>query len=189
MGNKKPHAVFVPFPSQSHITPMLNLAKLFHHKGFHITFVNTEYNHRCLLRTRGPNSLDGLPDFHFRAIPDGLPSCDSKATQGRNIPSLFYSTSRNCLAPLCSVISEINSSGGVIPPVSCIVGDGLMTFTVFAARQFGIPIATFWTASACGCLGYMQYAKLVEHGLLPFKGISNKTPFSQCHLLTTPSLC
>uniref|UniRef100_A0A0A0K1Z5 Glycosyltransferase n=1 Tax=Cucumis sativus TaxID=3659 RepID=A0A0A0K1Z5_CUCSA len=165
-GKHQPHAVFVPYPSQGHISPMLKLAKLFHHKGFHITFVNTEYNHRRLLRSRGPNSLDGLPDFHFRAIPDGLPPSDGNSTQ--HVPSLCYSTSRNCLAPFCSLISEINSSG-TVPPVSCIIGDGIMTFTVFAAQEFGIPTAAFWTASACGCLGYMQYAKLVEQGLVPFK--------------------
>lgn len=164
--NQKPHAMLVPHPSQGHITPMLKLAKLLHHKGFHITFVNTEYNHKRHLKARGPNSLDGLPDFQFRTIPDGLPPSEVKdATQ--DVPSLCYSTSRNCLAPLCSLISEINSSH--MPPVSCVVGDGVMTFTVLAARQFGIPIAIFWTASACGCLGYMQYRKLVEQGIVPLK--------------------
>ncbi|KAE8662288.1 Translocon at the outer membrane of chloroplasts 64-V isoform 1 [Hibiscus syriacus] len=56
----KLHAVCIPFPFQGHVTPMLNLAKILHHKGFRITFVNTEYNHRRLLRPRGPGSLDGL---------------------------------------------------------------------------------------------------------------------------------
>ena len=166
---EKPHAIFIPYPAQGHISPMLKLAKLLHNKGFHITFVNTEYNHKRHLKARGPNSLDGLPDFQFRTIPDGLPTSEVKdATQ--DVPSLCYSTSRNCLAPLCSLISEINSSH--MPPVSCVVGDGVMTFTVLAARQFGIPIAIFWTASACGCLGYMQYRKLVEQGIVPLKGIN-----------------
>lgn len=43
---------------------MLKLAKILHHKGFHITFVNTEYNHRCLLKSRGP---DSLKNFHLSA--------------------------------------------------------------------------------------------------------------------------
>ncbi|XP_038887570.1 7-deoxyloganetin glucosyltransferase-like [Benincasa hispida] len=164
--HQQPHAVLVPHPTQGHISPMLKLAKLLHYKGFHITFVNTEYNHRRLLKSRGPNSLDGLPDFHFRAIPDGLPPSDANATQ--HVSSLCYSTSHNCLAPFCNLISEINSSGDV-PSVSCIIGDGIMTFTIFAARQFGIPIAMFWTASACGCLGYMQYTKLIQQDFVPFK--------------------
>ena len=78
---EKPHAVCIPFPAQGHINPMLKLAKLLHHKGFHITFVNTEYNHKRLLKSRGPNSLDGLPSFTFETIPDGLPPTDANATQ------------------------------------------------------------------------------------------------------------
>jgi hypothetical protein len=82
----KPHAVCVPFPSQGHTTPMLKLSKLLHFKGFQITFVNTEYSHKRLLKSRGSDSLDGLPDFQFESIPDGLLQTeDSDAT--RDIPS------------------------------------------------------------------------------------------------------
>ncbi|BFG25820.1 hypothetical protein CerSpe_120940 [Prunus speciosa] len=79
-GNK-PHAVCIPFPIQSHMMAMLKLAKLLHHRGFHITFVNTELNHRRFLKSLGPNSLDGLPDFQFETIPDGLPASDEDAGQ------------------------------------------------------------------------------------------------------------
>ncbi|KAF2294125.1 hypothetical protein GH714_007685 [Hevea brasiliensis] len=82
-------------PAQGHVNPMLKLAKILHSNGFQITFVNTEYNHRRLLKSRGPNSLDGLPDFHFEAIPDGLPPSDANATQ--DIPSLCDSTSKHSL--------------------------------------------------------------------------------------------
>lgn len=34
--------------------------------GFHITFVNTDYNHRRLPKSRGHESLKGLPTFRFR---------------------------------------------------------------------------------------------------------------------------
>ena len=59
----KPHAVCIPYPIQSHKKAMLKFAKLLQHKGFHITFVNTEFNHQHFLKSRGPNSLDGLSDF------------------------------------------------------------------------------------------------------------------------------
>ncbi|KAK9937755.1 hypothetical protein M0R45_014525 [Rubus argutus] len=78
----KPHAVCIPAPSQSHIKAMLKLAKILHHRGFHITFVNTEFNHKRFLKSREPNSLDGLPDFRFEAIPDGIPESGEDATQG-----------------------------------------------------------------------------------------------------------
>ncbi|THG12225.1 hypothetical protein TEA_011843 [Camellia sinensis var. sinensis] len=49
-------------------------------RGFHITFVNTEFNHKRLLKSRGPDSLNGLSSFRFETIPDGLPESDADAT-------------------------------------------------------------------------------------------------------------
>ena len=166
----KPHVVCIPYPLQGHINPMLKLAKLLHHKGFYVTFVNTEYNHKRLLRSRGPNSLDGLPDFHFETIPDGLPSSDADVSQ--DIPSLSVSISKNGILPLCNLISKLNNtSSWDRPPVTSIISDGCMSFTLDAAEKFGIPNVLFWTPSSCGFLGYMHYRHLVERGLTPLKGI------------------
>ncbi|KAK6143706.1 hypothetical protein DH2020_024054 [Rehmannia glutinosa] len=150
----KPHAVCIPYPAQGHINPMLKLAKLLHHKGFYITFVNSEYNHRRLLKSRGPTALDGLPDFRFATIPDGLPPSDADATQ--DIPSLCASTTTTCLEPFCELLSELNSSG-VPPPVSCIVSDGVMSFTLKAAERFRLPEVLFWTANVSQITnGYLE---------------------------------
>ncbi|KAL3538671.1 hypothetical protein ACH5RR_002037 [Cinchona calisaya] len=169
----KPHAVCIPYPAQGHISPMLKLAKLLYHKGFYITFVNTEYNHKRLLRSRGPNALDGLPDFKFQTIPDGLPSSDADSTQ--DIPSLCLSTSKNCIVPFSNLISRLNNSSPEIPPVTCIVSSGFMSFTLQAAQQFGLPEVLLWTPSACGVLGYAQYCHLVERGYTPLKDMSQVT--------------
>ncbi|KAK7824703.1 7-deoxyloganetin glucosyltransferase [Quercus suber] len=164
----KPHVVCVPAPLQGHITPMLKLAKLLYHKGFHVTFVNTEYNHNRLLRSRGTNSLNGLSGFHFETIPDGLPPSDADVSQ--DIPSLVKSTIKTCLLPLCNLISKLNdTSSSNVPLVTSIVSDGCMSFTLDAADKFGIPCVLFWTPSACGFLSYMHYRHLVERGLVPLK--------------------
>lgn len=149
---------------------MLKLAKLLHDKGFHITFVNTEFNHKRLLKSRGPNSLNGSSSFQFKTIPDGLPPSHVDATQ--DIPSLCQSTTTTCLPPFRDLLSQLNdtSSSGV-PPVSCVVSDGAMSFTLAAAEELGIPEILFWTTSACGFLGYMHYANLLQKGLTPLKGI------------------
>ncbi|PKI75418.1 hypothetical protein CRG98_004207 [Punica granatum] len=174
LGNK-PHAVVVPYPTQGHVTPLLNLAKLLHHRGFHITFVNTEYNHRRLLKSRGPDFLNGLPSFRFETIPDGLPPSDANATQ--DVPSLCDSINKNCLPYFRELLLKLNTmaSKGEIPPVSCIVPDGVMTFTLEAADEIGVPKLILWTASACGLLGYMHYKHLIEKGIVPFKGTSLST--------------
>ncbi|KAH0878237.1 hypothetical protein HID58_065631, partial [Brassica napus] len=79
---QKPHVVCVPNPAQGHINPMLKVSKLLHA----VTFVNTVYNHKRLLRSRRRNALDGFPSFRFESIPDGLPETDGNTTQ--DIPSL-----------------------------------------------------------------------------------------------------
>ncbi|GLT62406.1 hypothetical protein SLA2020_350470 [Shorea laevis] len=171
---EKPHAVCIPFPAQGHINPMLKLAKILHYRGFHITFVNTEFNHKRLLKSRGPNSLDGLPSFRFQTIPDGLPESNVEATQ--DIPSLCDSTRKHCLAPFRNLLSKLNNtSSSNVPPVTCIVSDGVMSFTLDAAAELGIPEVLLWTTSACGFMGYVQYRSLIEKGLTPLKDASYLT--------------
>ncbi|XP_047341916.1 7-deoxyloganetin glucosyltransferase-like [Impatiens glandulifera] len=160
------HAVCIPYPAQGHINPMLKLAKILHARGFYITFVNTEFNHRRLLKSRGPNSLDGLSTFRFETIPDGLPETDNiDATQ--DIPSISKSTTNTCLGPFKDLLSRLTA-----PPVTCIVSDGVMSFTVDAAEELSLPEVLLWTTSASGLLCYLQYNNLRDKGYTPFKDAS-----------------
>ncbi|GAV92393.1 hypothetical protein CFOL_v3_35772, partial [Cephalotus follicularis] len=169
--SEKPHAVCIPFPVQGHINAMLKLAKLLHYKGFHITFVNTEFNHKRLLKSRGANSLNSLSSFRFETISDGLPPSDANATQ--DIPSVCESTSKTCLAPFRKLLSKLNdTSSSNVPPVTCIISDGIMTFTLDAAEEMGIPEVLFWTASACGFLACLHFRQLIDRGYVPLKDTS-----------------
>lgn len=165
-----PHAVMIPFPAQGHLTPMLNLAKLLHSRGFHITFVNNEHNHHRLSRSQSQGgAADGLnslvPGFRFAAIADGLPpSVNEDATQ--EIVPLCYSTMNLCYPRFMELIGKLNEEA---PPVTCVVADGIMTFALRAARELGLRCATLWAASACGLMGYWHYKDLVQRGLIPLK--------------------
>ncbi|KAI3899502.1 hypothetical protein MKW92_037626, partial [Papaver armeniacum] len=160
------HVVCVPFPAQGHISPMLKLAKLLHSKGIHITFVNTEFNHKRLIKSRGNDSVKGLPNFQFHTIPDGLPPTDVESTQ--DIPSLALSTKKNCGVPFRNLLMKLKETSG-IPHVSCVVSDGCMSFTLAVAKEFGFPVYLFWTTSACGFMAYLHYRHLLEKGLIPLK--------------------
>ncbi|KAB2610788.1 7-deoxyloganetin glucosyltransferase-like [Pyrus ussuriensis x Pyrus communis] len=168
----KPHAVCIPAAAQSHIKAMLQFAKLLHHRGFHITFVNTVFNHKRFLRSLGPNSLDGLPDFRFEAIPDGLPDSDENATQ--DVALLADSVRKqNFLAPFRALLNKLNNdalSTSNNPRVTYIISDGFMsTFTITAAEEIGVPIVLFYTIAACSFMGFIQLRALVEKGLAPLK--------------------
>lgn len=172
-GNK-PHAVCVPFPAQGHINPMLKVAKLLHHQGFHITFVHTEFNyHRLLRQPTARSSLQGLvAGFRFEIIPDGLPLSASRATPNELV-ALGESINKNCPAAFQALLSRLHDgSDSNVPPVSCIVSDSVMSFTVYAAEELGVPQVFLWTASACSFLGCLQFPKLIEKGIIPLKGMS-----------------
>ncbi|XP_062009171.1 7-deoxyloganetin glucosyltransferase-like [Rosa rugosa] len=164
-GGYKPHVVCIPLPFQSHIKAMLQLAQLLHHRGFHITFVNTDFNHKRFLKSLGPNSLDRFPDFRFETIPDGLPSSDEKESQ--DIPLLCDSLRRNCLAPFRNLVNKLN--GNMNLPVTSIVSDGFLTFTITVAKELGIPTAQFFTLAAVGFMSFKIFPTLVEKGFAPLK--------------------
>jgi hypothetical protein len=169
----KPHVVCIPTPAQSHIKSVLKLAKLLHYKGFHITFVNTEFNHRRLLKSRGPDSMNGLPDFRFESIPDGLPPSDENATQ--NTYAICEASRKNLLGPFNDLLDKLNDTASSdAPPVTCIVSDGFMPVAIDAAAMHEIPIALFFTISACSFMGIEQFQALKEKGLTPLKGMDKE---------------
>ncbi|KAB1208758.1 UDP-glycosyltransferase 85A2 [Morella rubra] len=171
----KPHAVCIPSPFQSHIKAMLKFAKLLHRKGFHITFVNTEFNHQRFLKSGGPNSLDGLPDFRFETIPDSLPPSDINASQ--DLASVCESIMKNFLAPFSNLLVKLNTatSDNSSPPVTSIISDGFMAFTITAARELGIPIVMLFTIAACSLMAFKQFPSLMDNGLTPLKDESYLT--------------
>ena len=168
MESVKPHAVLIPFPAQGHINPLLKLAKLLHFKGFHITFVHTEFNYHRLVNSRGADSLMGLKDFRFETITDGLPQTNQRGIL--DLSDLCKTFPIDGLHSFRDVILKLNASSD-LPPVSCIVSDGAMNFTIEVAEEFGIPEMMFFTHSGCGLLGYLHYEDLVERGYFPLKGI------------------
>lgn len=172
---RRPHAVLIPQPAQGHVTPMLHLAKALHAKGFHITYVNSEYNHRRFVRSRGAGAVAGLPGFSFATIPDGLPPCDADATQ--DTVALCYSTMTTCLPHFRALLADLNrrAAAGDAPPVTCVVADGCLTFSIDAAAELGVPCALLWTASACGALAYHHLRLFVDKGLVPLKDAEQLT--------------
>jgi len=163
----RPHAVVLPYPGAGNINPALQLAKLLHRHGVYITFVNTEHNHRLVRETEGTGAVRGRDGFRFEAIPDGLSDADSgKQDYGK---SLLASTTTRCAAPLRNLIARLNGTPGV-PPVTCVMPTGLMTFALAVARDLGIPTMVFWCAGAASLMAYMRTRELRERGYVPLKG-------------------
>jgi hypothetical protein len=74
------------------------------------------------------------------------------------------------LAPFKELVLKLNSSSEV-PPITCIISDGITGFGREAGKELGIPEVQFWTASACGLMGYLNFDELIKRGIIPFKGL------------------
>ncbi|OWM77188.1 hypothetical protein CDL15_Pgr028825 [Punica granatum] len=169
----KPHAVCLPFSTQSHISAMVNLAKLLHHRCLYITFINTEFNYRRLLEAGDLRFLDNLPaGFQFMAIPDGLPPAQSNATQ--DIASLCQSARLFMGAPFCELIGKLNERAESVsgfPPVSCIMADSVMAYSADpASEEYRIPVVRLYTIAACALVKLMHLPKLKEKSSTPPNG-------------------
>ncbi|KVE39115.1 UDP-glycosyltransferase 85C2-like [Cynara cardunculus var. scolymus] len=164
---KKPHVIFIPFPAQSHVKAMLKLAELLHHKGLRITFVNTEFVHKRLLKSAGPHYLSASPDFHLETIPDGIPRTSE---DDNDSDLLLHYLETNFLAPFLELATKLPT------PPTCIISDGLMSsFPIDAAQTLEIPIMLYWTLSACGFMGLYQIQSLIDKGLTPVQDESYLT--------------
>lgn len=170
MANTKLHAVCLPLPIQGHINGMLHFAKALHSVGFHITFVNSEFNHRRVVRNAGPASLAGLPDFRFATIPDGLSSPEDDTDKSQDLAALCVSTKRHCASPLRDLIKALDDpcSGG--PRVSCVISDSFTSFTLAVTAELSIPNIFFCSVSATGFLSAIYFEELKQTSIFPLKG-------------------
>lgn len=176
MSDAKQHVVCVPFPFQSHLKGMLILAKLLHHHGFHVTYVNTDFNRDRILRSHGPAALDGAAGFRFESIPDALPPSDPDTTQ--DFITIVRATRTTFLAPFRQLLTRLAAeaqSSKLAPPVTCIVSDGFLPFTYAAGMEFRLPVVAFWTVGACTLLCGLQYRPLMEKGYVPLRESSYLT--------------
>ncbi|KAJ8648138.1 hypothetical protein MRB53_001161 [Persea americana] len=161
-----PHVLIFPFPAQGHINSMLRLAKLFSLAGFHITFLNSDHNHHRLLRNADLAAwAAGRPFFRFRSISDGLPPDHRRSAA--ELVTLFDSLKENT-KPILREMLVSDRKLGSEHPVTCIIGDGIMSFVIDVAEEVGLPVISFRTSSACSFWSYFCIPRLVEAGELPF---------------------
>ncbi|KAG6488710.1 7-deoxyloganetin glucosyltransferase-like [Zingiber officinale] len=172
----KTHLLCMALPFQGHINSMLNLAKVLHFKGFFITFVNTEYAHQQLLKHDGSlSALDGLPDFRFASISDGLSHPDDGDEYREDVRKIILASQKNCPASFLRLITALNDPSSGVPPVRCVISDSFVSFTLNATTKLGIPNVFYCTVSVCGFTDFYYCKDLIERGLVPLKSEDDLT--------------
>eukprot|EP00268_Persea_americana_P038446 TRINITY_DN38021_c0_g1_i2.p1 TRINITY_DN38021_c0_g1~~TRINITY_DN38021_c0_g1_i2.p1 ORF type:complete len:480 (-),score=51.13 TRINITY_DN38021_c0_g1_i2:173-1612(-) len=164
--NQVPHVLIFPFPAQGHINSMLPLAKLLSLAGFHVTFLNSDHNqHRLLGNADLAAWAARWHGFRSRSISDGLRPDYPRVAD--NLMPLFDSLKANTKPILRDMLVSDRKLGSEYP-VTCIIGDGIMSFVIDVAEEVGLPVLSFRTISACSLWCYFRIPKLVEAGELPF---------------------
>lgn len=163
-----PHVVVFPLPAQGHVNSMLKLAELLALAGFHVTFINSDQNHRCLLRHANAARFASYPGFRFETVPVGLPA-DHPRTGDRLI-KIFDAVKIGGRELLRKLVASGSRREGGRSPVTCIVADGIMGFAIDVGKEAGVPVIHFRTISACAVWAYWCVPQLIEAGELPFQG-------------------
>ncbi|KAI3857832.1 hypothetical protein MKX03_009951 [Papaver bracteatum] len=118
---KKIHALVLPFSSQGHVIPLMNLSNYLSKNGFKIMFVNTKSNHETVVASLTKQSNN--KDNGIRRIPEA---------DERYFEHLFDS---------------ISTSMSNYLEITCVIADENMGWVVKVSKKMNIPVAAFWTAS------------------------------------------
>ncbi|KAL0307961.1 UNVERIFIED_CONTAM: UDP-glycosyltransferase 90A1 [Sesamum angustifolium] len=134
-----PHFVIYPFMSHGHTTPILYLSRLLHSRSAAVTIFTTSGNsppiRACLEDT--DVSVIELP------FPQNIEGIRPGIENTHKLPSMA------CFFPFvqCTKLmrkSFENALESLTPPVSCVISDGFLGWTLKSAQKFGVPRFAFF---------------------------------------------
>ncbi|KAK6129172.1 hypothetical protein DH2020_037104 [Rehmannia glutinosa] len=139
---KKPHVIVVTYPAQGHVIPMLEFSQWLVKYGVRVTFVNTEFSHKTILKSLSES--DNIQEVvNMVPIRDGLKPWEDRNDLRRITESIFSVPP----VELESLIIKINKENGD-DKIACVIADGAMAWALEVAGKLGIRRAAFWTAPA-----------------------------------------
>ncbi|KAL0382065.1 UNVERIFIED_CONTAM: 7-deoxyloganetic acid glucosyl transferase [Sesamum calycinum] len=166
-----PHILIFPVPLQGHVNSMLNLAELLCLSGLHVTILLSDYTHNHLLRHASLQSrFSRHSGFRVATISDGLPADHPRV--GERILDLALSLKEIGGSEFRRLMESTDglSDGGARRRVSCLIMDGVLSFTTSVVEEMGIPYIYFRTISACAFWPFFCIQEIMDAGEIPFKG-------------------
>ncbi|KAF8094928.1 hypothetical protein N665_0348s0011 [Sinapis alba] len=145
--------LLVPVPAQGHISPMMQLAKTLHSKGFSITVAQTKFNYF--------SPSDDFADFQYVTIPETLPDTDFENLR----PILFLlKLNKECQVSFMDCLSQLLLQHS--NEISCVIYDEFMYFAKAAAKEFKLPNVVFSTTNATTFVCRTAFEKLDANKIL-----------------------
>ncbi|KAI3970716.1 hypothetical protein MKX01_024363 [Papaver californicum] len=131
------YVVAVPYPGRGHINPMMNLCKLLVSKlgeNIKITFVVTEEWYGFIESKPRP------PQIQLRTIPNVIPS---ELVRALDFAGFVDSVFTKMEAPFEQLMDKLELES----PVTAVIADTYVPFTVSVGSRRNIPVVSLWTMS------------------------------------------
>ncbi|XP_074348803.1 UDP-glycosyltransferase 83A1-like [Apium graveolens] len=165
MGN--PHILAIPYPSQGHVIPLMELSLQLVKRGFKVTFVNTEFIHRRILSALSKE--DNVEELiNLVSIPDGMEAWEDRSDLGKLTQDIFQVMPRE-LEKLVKDIKRTDDN-----EITCIIADENLGWALEVAERMNIKRAAFWPASAAVLALIFSIPNLIQDGVLDNDGESSQ---------------
>lgn len=165
---KKKMIIMVPYPAQGHVTPMLQLATAFAHRGFQPVVVTPEFIHRKISHPQ-----DQTNGISFLSIPDGL-----EEDAPRDFFAIEKAMENNMAAHLERLVRKLREEeedeggggGGGGGNVACVVVDLLSSYAIEVGERCGVPVAGFWPVMLAAYHLIAAIPQMIRTGLVSETG-------------------
>ncbi|XP_057983194.1 UDP-glycosyltransferase 90A1-like [Malania oleifera] len=136
------HAVLFPFMSKGHTIPLLQLARLLLHRCITVTVITTPAN-RPFISHSLSDTKASIIDIPF---PENVPDLPAGVESTEKLPSISLFVPLAIATKLMQPHFEKTMQS--LPPVSFLISDSFLGWTVESASKFGIPRLVFYCMSA-----------------------------------------
>ncbi|XP_072061515.1 UDP-glycosyltransferase 83A1-like isoform X1 [Arachis hypogaea] len=160
-----PTVLVLPAPGQGHVNPMMILSHKLVDHGCNIIFVNSDFNHKRVVRSMDNNNGSSSP-IKLVSISDGLGPEHDRVDLGELCDSML----RTMPSELEKLIEDLQLNEGI--KVTCVVADVFMGWALEVARKVGIKGAFFWPAAASVFVLQYNASNLVADAILDSDAIS-----------------
>ncbi|XP_040936791.1 UDP-glycosyltransferase 83A1 isoform X2 [Gossypium hirsutum] len=155
----KPYVLVIPYPTQGHVIPLVELSQNLAKQGIKISFVNTVFNHKRVLDAFG-EKVDENGLLHLLSVPDGLEDGEDRNQLGKL-------TERLCQVmptQLKELIHKVNGSDD--DKISCVLADINIGLALDVAAELGIPTVGLWPGAVFQLAMLLSIPKFIDDGLI-----------------------